>query len=82
MKAMHEMMMAFEYNETKVLTPYIDAHFRTISDREHRATAGLSMAGMQTFQVTFDHLELFAYIGGFSGAAMAFGGQPFDTKRR
>ena len=31
--------------------------------------AGLSMGGMQTFQVTFDHLELFSYIGGFSGAA-------------
>jgi enterochelin esterase family protein len=24
---------------------------------------------MQTFQVTFDHLDLFSYIGGFSGAA-------------
>jgi enterochelin esterase-like enzyme len=80
MKAMHEMMTAFEDDETKVLIPYIDAHFRTIPDREHRAMAGLSMGGMQTFQVTFDHLELFSYIGGFSGAAMAFGGQPFDTK--
>ena len=24
---------------------------------------------MQTFQVSFDHLDLFSYIGGFSGAA-------------
>jgi len=30
--------------------------------------AGLSMGGMQTFQATFDHLDLFSYIGGFSGA--------------
>jgi enterochelin esterase-like enzyme len=30
--------------------------------------AGLSMGGMQTFQVTFDHLDIFSYIGGFSGA--------------
>jgi enterochelin esterase family protein len=42
--------------------------------------AGLSMGGMQTFNVTFDRLDLFSYIGGFSGAAMAFGGQQFDPK--
>jgi enterochelin esterase family protein len=30
--------------------------------------AGLSMGGMETFQVTLDHLDLFSYIGGFSGA--------------
>jgi enterochelin esterase family protein len=42
--------------------------------------AGLSMGGMQTFQVTFDHLELFSYIGGFSGAAGAMGNQKFDPK--
>ena len=30
--------------------------------------AGLSMGGMQTFQVTLNHLDLFSYIGGFSGA--------------
>ena len=53
---------------TQALIPYIDANFRTIADREHRAMAGLSMGGMQTFQVTFDHLDLFSYIGGFSGA--------------
>jgi enterochelin esterase family protein len=30
--------------------------------------AGLSMGGMQTFQITLNHLDLFSYIGGFSGA--------------
>jgi enterochelin esterase family protein len=44
--------------------------------------AGLSMGGMQTFQVTFDHLDMFSYIGGFSGAAgaLVFGNQKFDVK--
>jgi enterochelin esterase family protein len=37
-----------------------------------RAMAGLSMGGMQTFQVTFDHLDMFSDTGGFSGAASAF----------
>jgi enterochelin esterase-like enzyme len=69
MKAMQEMAQVFEDDLTQALIPYIDANFRTIADREHRAMAGLSMGGMQTFQVTFDHLDLFSYIGGFSGAS-------------
>jgi enterochelin esterase family protein len=82
MKAMQEMAQAFEDDMTQALIPFIDANFRTFSDRDHRAMAGLSMGGMQTFQVTFDHLDLFSYIGGFSGAAMlAMGnGKGLDPK--
>jgi enterochelin esterase family protein len=69
MKAMQEIAAAFEDDVTQALIPFVDSHFRTLTDRDHRAMAGLSMGGMQTFQVTFDHLELFSYIGGFSGAA-------------
>ena len=64
----------------KDLIPMIDATYRTIPDREHRAMAGLSMGGMQTFQITLKHLDLFAYIGGFSGGGGGFGGGPFDPK--
>ncbi len=49
--------------------PMIDRSFRTLPDREHRAMAGLSMGGFQTFQTTMTHLDKFAYMGGFSGAA-------------
>jgi enterochelin esterase-like enzyme len=83
MKAMREMSQAFEDDMTQVLIPYIDSTFRTIPDRDHRAMAGLSMGGMQTFQVTFDHLDLFSYIGGFSGAggmSMMRGDQKLDMK--
>ena len=52
----------------KELIPYIDKTFRTISDRDHRAMAGLSMGGMQTIQITLANLDKFAYIAGFSGA--------------
>jgi len=68
MKAMQDMAAAFEDDVTQVLIPYVDSTFRTLSDRDHRAMAGLSMGGMQTFQITLDHLDLFSYIGGFSGA--------------
>jgi len=82
MKAMQEMSQAFEDDMTQALIPFVDAKFKTIPDRDHRAMAGLSMGGMQTFQVTFDHLDLFSYIGGFSGAGGAMGpaSQKLDTK--
>ena len=73
------MFSAFEEVMVKDLIPMIDATYRTIPDRDHRAMAGLSMGGMQTFQITLKHLDLFAYIGGFSGAGGGFGG-PFDPK--
>jgi enterochelin esterase-like enzyme len=68
LKAMQDMAAAFEDDVTQALIPYIDSTFRTLSDRDHRAMAGLSMGGMQTYQITLDHLDLFSYIGGFSGA--------------
>lgn len=82
MRAMQQMMSAFDDDVTKALIPYIDANFRTIADRDHRAMAGLSMGGMQTFMVTFNHLDLFSYIGGFSGAGgmMMPGGAKPDVK--
>jgi enterochelin esterase-like enzyme len=44
----------------------IDATFRTIPDRDHRAMAGLSLGGTQTYQITQANLDKFAYIGVFS----------------
>ena len=65
---MQDMAKAFEDDVTQALIPFVDATYRTIADRDHRAMAGLSMGGMQTFQITLNHLDLFSYIGGFSGA--------------
>lgn len=81
-KAMQDMMSVFEDDVTQALIPFIDSTFRTFADREHRAMAGLSMGGMQTFHVTFNHLDLFSYIGGFSGAGNVFapGSDTLDTK--
>ena len=50
------------------LIPYIDANFRTKSDRENRAMAGLSWGGHQTFDIVLTNLDKFSYIGTFSGA--------------
>jgi enterochelin esterase family protein len=73
---------AFESVIISDLIPVIDRTFRTLSDRDHRAMAGLSMGGMQTFQITLNNLDKFAYIGGLSGAGggMGRGAAAFDVK--
>lgn len=58
----------FEELVIKDLIPFIDKSFRTYSDRDHRAMAGLSMGGGQTLRITTNNLDKFAYIGCFSGA--------------
>jgi enterochelin esterase-like enzyme len=62
---------AFEDTFIHESIPEVDANFRTIADREHRAMAGLSMGGMQTFQIGTTHTDLFTYLGVFSGTPMA-----------
>jgi enterochelin esterase family protein len=78
-RAMQDMATTFQADVTDALIPFIDSTFRTIADREHRAMAGLSMGGFQTFQITLNRLDLFSYIGGFSGAG-GLNGRPFDPK--
>jgi enterochelin esterase-like enzyme len=54
--------------------PTIDSHYRTLADSQHRAIAGLSLGGAQTYQITQANLDTFAYIGVFSGAPFGFSG--------
>ena len=49
------------------LIPYIDSHFNTIADKEHRAMAGLSMGGMETHSITLARPQVFGYYGLLSG---------------
>jgi enterochelin esterase-like enzyme len=50
------------------IIPHIESNYRVLTDRENRAMAGLSWGGLQTFNITLNNLDRFAYIGGFSGA--------------
>jgi len=60
---------------TTELIPWVDSHFRTLADKDHRAMGGLSMGGGITAAVTMVNLDKFSYIGLFSGGAAAgFGG--------
>jgi len=53
------------------LIPYIDASFRTLADRRHRAMAGLSMGGFETKLIATANLDKFAYIGLLSGGTFS-----------
>jgi len=64
------------------LMPYAESHYRVMTDRAHRAIAGLSMGGGQTLNIAIPHLDKFAYVGVFSsGLPGSFGraGQPAPT---
>ncbi len=56
---------------TEELIPFVDSHFRTLTDQPNRAMAGLSMGGMQTKQITLANLDKFSHIGIFSGGSIA-----------
>lgn len=45
---------------------YIDAAFRTIPDKEHRAVAGLSMGGFHSLYIALTYPTAFDYVGLFS----------------
>ena len=45
---------------------FVDATYRTIPDKKHRAVAGLSMGGFHTLFISTNHPTLFDYVGMFS----------------
>jgi enterochelin esterase-like enzyme len=50
--------------------PYVEKHYRVLTDRANTAIAGLSMGGGQTLQVAIPRLDQFAYIGVFSSGLL------------
>jgi len=58
----------FETDLLNDLIPFVQSHYSVYSDREHRALAGLSMGGGQSLDYGLSHLDIFAYVGGFSSA--------------
>ena len=62
---------AFPFEDVLIgeIIPMIDASFRTLTDSDHRAMAGLSMGGMQTINIGIGEcMDLFSYFGAFSAA--------------
>ena len=51
------------------LKPMVESKYRVLTDRNHRAIAGLSMGSAQSQMITLHNLESFAYLGAFSASA-------------
>jgi GH35 family endo-1,4-beta-xylanase/enterochelin esterase-like enzyme len=58
----------FENDLLKDVIPAIEAKYSVQADRENRALAGLSMGGGQSLNFGLGHLDVFAWVGGFSSA--------------
>ena len=58
----------FERDLLDDLIPFIEKNYPTLTDREHRAIAGLSMGGGQSLNFGLGNLDKFAWVGGFSSA--------------
>ena len=52
------------------MQPYVEKHYRVLTDRDNTAIAGLSMGGNHTLQVAFPHLDEYAYIGVYSSGLL------------
>lgn len=57
----------YETHIIKEVIPYVDTHYPTISDRQHRAITGLSMGGHGAFYLALRHTDLFGAVGSTSG---------------
>ncbi|MCC6265041.1 MAG: hypothetical protein IT169_15820 [Bryobacterales bacterium] len=65
------------------LVAHIDATFRTIADRDHRATAGLSMGGFMSFWVSGKYPHLVGSASNFMGSSEFYAGpKDFPTEYR
>jgi S-formylglutathione hydrolase FrmB len=65
------------------IVAHIDRNYRTIADREHRATAGLSMGGFMSFWVSGKYPHLVSSASNFMGSSeFSVGPRGFDVEYR
>lgn len=60
------MLGKFESSFMDEIIAYIDRHYRSINDKQHRAIAGLSLGGLHTLYISINNPTEFDYIGLFS----------------
>ena len=65
------------------LVAHIDANYRTIPDREHRATAGLSMGGFMSYWIAGKYPDMVSSASNFMGSPeFVVGPRAFPTEYR
>jgi len=71
----------FEEHLVKDVVPFIEKNFRTLTGKDNRAIAGLSMGGMHTQTITNNNPGMFSYIGVYSMGIMSMGPQNQDAAK-
>jgi enterochelin esterase-like enzyme len=61
-KQMDEFVVDFQ----KDIRPFVEKRYRVLTERKHRAIAGLSMGGAHTLSIAFSDLGDYGYVGVFS----------------
>ena len=64
---MSDQMENFTNDLMGSVIPYIESNYRCLTDKDHRAMAGLSMGGIQTLETTLAHYDKFGYVFVLSG---------------
>jgi endo-1,4-beta-xylanase len=59
-----------------VIIPYIDSHYSTYADADHRGLYGYSWGGMYTLNIGSSHLDTFHYLSPSSAAIFSTGSGP------
>ncbi len=66
--AMTNNTQLFERDLFENVQPFIEANYRVKSGAANRAIVGLSMGGGQSLAIGLNHLDQFAWVGGFSAS--------------
>ncbi len=61
----------FEEEFNRDIKPYVENHYRALTDRANTAIAGLSMGGGQTLNIAIPNLGDYAYFGVFSSGVFS-----------
>jgi enterochelin esterase family protein len=65
------------------IIPFVEKDMRAMTDREHRAIAGLSMGGGIAFRIGMRNTDKFAWVGVFSSSAFRGQGEEiFDAEKQ
>ena len=73
------MESTFEENFSQLIA-WTEAHFRTLTDKQHRAIAGLSMGGFHTMHTAALLNQAFDYVGIFSALYVPHTKQPHSER--
>jgi enterochelin esterase family protein len=75
-RSFNRQMDDFSRDFVSDVRPYVEKNYWVLTDRAHRAIAGLSMNGARTLNIAFGNLADYGYIGVYSSGIFGITGGP------